>query len=110
MGQYQRECVERSCLRVVVIVIRFDAHTGFRMRGGMRGKKMRMNLAGVRVIAIGTGVNVLKRREAECQQDGQACLDSSGATHHLRVYSRSVPAMASDNRRRYFMSGCYRRL
>ena len=29
---------------------------------------MRMNLSGVSVIAIGTGVDMLKRREAECQE------------------------------------------
>ena len=68
MGQHQSEGVERPRLFVVVIVVRFDVHSGFGVRGCMRGKEVRMNLPEVSVIAIRTGVNVLKPRDAECQQ------------------------------------------
>jgi hypothetical protein len=68
---------------MVVIVVRFDVHSGFGVRGRVWGKEVRMNLPGVSVIAIGTCMDMLKRREAECQQERQACLDSGDATHQF---------------------------
>ena len=56
--------------------------------GGVRQKEMGVNLSGVSVIVMpGTrvirgGVDVLKRRNEESQQECHAGLDSYRATHH----------------------------
>ena len=88
VGQHQCERIERLRMRVVVIVVRLDMYSGQRVRNSVGEKKMSVNLAGVSVVSIGTGMDVLERRKKESQQKCQACLDSYRATHHLSLLER----------------------
>jgi hypothetical protein len=70
---------------VVIIVtgLGVDAAGGVRCRVGVGDEEMGVNLAGMVVVAmIGTGVDMLKRREQEGQQKCQARLDGCRAMHY----------------------------
>jgi hypothetical protein len=89
VGQHQCERIERLRVRVVVIVVRLDVNSGRGVRNGMGEKEMSVNLPGVSVVSVGTGMDVLERRKKESQQKCQACLDSYRATHHLEFIGES---------------------
>lgn len=75
---------------VIVVVIVFDAYSRPDGRRGVGKKKVRMNLPSVSVVAIRSGMDVLKRRNEESQQECQACFDSYRATHHPKSTRRRL--------------------
>ena len=82
-GQYQRECIERLRMRMIVIVVCLDMNSGRGMHNGVGEKEMRVDLPGFRVVPIGTRMDMLERCKKESQQECQKLVsDRYRATHH----------------------------
>jgi hypothetical protein len=84
----RREGINRPRMRMIVIIIRFnpDAVRSRVMNGrneemGVHNARFRMVMV-IAIGMIGTGMNVLKRREQECQGNCQACLNGQRTTHY----------------------------
>ncbi len=94
---------------IVVIVIRSNSDA-FRLRmGNGRNKEVGVHNARLRMIVVMivarvfvARMNVLKRRNHECQNNCQACLNGQRATHRLKCtkpMSGAIPAGAiAENR------------
>jgi hypothetical protein len=85
----RREGINRQRVRVVVVIIGFNPDTILRSQVSNRSnEEMRVHNARVGMAmvislgVIGTLMDVLKRRDQECQQKCQTCLNCQRATHH----------------------------